>query len=1196
MNLKFTFVLAGLLVNWFTLFGQVTQTPPKVVPPSPEAAALGKYGEIPVSYYTGIPAVNIPLYKITSGFPLPVELSLSYNTNGIKVEEEASMVGLGWTLNYGGTITRSVRNVDDFYSASGYLECEATPATVGSAPASYWDKVAVRSVDTEPDVFIYNILGKTGKFVIKKQATSSNVIETISLTKNDITITGYRISHPDNTINYPNKVAVKWEIMDEQGYKYYLQTQEYTTSVSSSTDTPLSETNILAPFNTSNTEYFASYTFGDINVATAWYLDKIQAPNGQEIKYQYKKDYDVMSICYGNETGYKIFAMTGSSRCLGWANVSKYDKESYGFSQSGTYTVFPQTITFEGGHIEFVTSNRRDMLKMGYQGRLFAGNTPKTNGPQKLEEILIYQEGKTSPLEKIKFATSYFNDVSPYNGSPVAEALYLRLRLDEVQSKLQGDSQKDRQGVQKYKFDYHQIYALPSKQTRSRDHWGYNNGETNTKLMPPIYIPDGEYQWYTLGNAIRTPKKDFAQVGTLKTISYPTGGSSTFTYDLNSYRLTEKEYYKDLSVARVNGYGVSGINSDTPLERPITITKRTQVNFTAGLYCGVPWLPSGDCKLGSGDYSIPYAAIVYRDSPTRHVDNFPTGFLGEWDNRSADATNIQFSSYYPVATGKQYRRAIVLEPGNYLIKTCRYNNFLGTFDIDIPNEADGGELHFEPSLNKYVDVPAGGLRIAAIIDKDGDKIIKEKNYSYTTSINGQQVSSGQLMVPVNYQLGYDAVGSLLNPFPTTGTDSDETCTYTLGIMYYNAQSNIPIASSAGGYPIGYDQVTETVKGPTSIGKTVYSYYNATETVISRVPGTPTLTNAGTNGKSKAIEYLNSKGIPVKTSLHDVKKMDFPTIPAIKIILDTYTQIFGSQLSWQMPFVREAAYYTIKPEFVYESKVEERNYNEDGITYLTAEKQFFYDKVPTHYQLTRTVTRNSSNEIMTDNFIYPLDYTTTISVAGIKNLREKHIYSSVIEKYSTLQKANGTFVTGGQLTTFYEDKPFTKEVKKLEFINPIVLNQFAPSSSTGDFVPDARYQSTIFYDYDGKGNLKEFVKTADVPRTYLWGYGARYPIAEIQNADWNTVAAKLAQVGLTSTSLEALNDAATIRTKMDALRTLLPQALLTCYTYEPLLGATSSTDPTGVTTYYEYDSFNRLSLIKDNKGNILKAYKYNYRLQ
>ncbi|MEL6627967.1 MAG: hypothetical protein AAFO96_08895 [Bacteroidota bacterium] len=32
---------------------------PDITPPSPTAAALGKYGEIPVSHFTGIPHVSI---------------------------------------------------------------------------------------------------------------------------------------------------------------------------------------------------------------------------------------------------------------------------------------------------------------------------------------------------------------------------------------------------------------------------------------------------------------------------------------------------------------------------------------------------------------------------------------------------------------------------------------------------------------------------------------------------------------------------------------------------------------------------------------------------------------------------------------------------------------------------------------------------------------------------------------------------------------------------------------------------------------------------------------------------------------------------------------------------------------------------------------------------------------------------------
>ncbi len=58
---------------------------PAVKPPgfaSPNAAALGKYGDIPVSYHTGVPEISIPLYTITEG-SLSVPISLSYHSSGI---------------------------------------------------------------------------------------------------------------------------------------------------------------------------------------------------------------------------------------------------------------------------------------------------------------------------------------------------------------------------------------------------------------------------------------------------------------------------------------------------------------------------------------------------------------------------------------------------------------------------------------------------------------------------------------------------------------------------------------------------------------------------------------------------------------------------------------------------------------------------------------------------------------------------------------------------------------------------------------------------------------------------------------------------------------------------------------------------------------------------------------------------------
>ncbi len=79
---------------------------------SPTAAALGKYGDIPVSYHTGIPQISVPIYQISQG-SLSMPISLSYHASGLRVSETASWVGAGWSLNAGGVITRTVRGAPD---------------------------------------------------------------------------------------------------------------------------------------------------------------------------------------------------------------------------------------------------------------------------------------------------------------------------------------------------------------------------------------------------------------------------------------------------------------------------------------------------------------------------------------------------------------------------------------------------------------------------------------------------------------------------------------------------------------------------------------------------------------------------------------------------------------------------------------------------------------------------------------------------------------------------------------------------------------------------------------------------------------------------------------------------------------------------------------------------------------------------
>jgi YD repeat-containing protein len=66
----------------------------------------------------------------------------------------------------------------------------------------------------------------------------------------------------------------------------------------------------------------------------------------------------------------------------------------------------------------------------------------------------------------------------------------------------------------------------------------------------------------------------------------------------------------------------------------------------------------------------------------------------------------------------------------------------------------------------------------------------------------------------------------------------------------------------------------------------------------------------------------------------------------------------------------------------------------------------------------------------------------------------------------------------------------------------------------------------------------------------------------------------------------------MRLELNKLRTVA-NCMATTYTYKPLVGVTSETDPNGKTIFYEYDTFNRLVLIKDKDNNILKKFCYNY---
>jgi len=147
-----------------------------------------------------------------------------------------------------------------------------------------------------------------------------------------------------------------------------------------------------------------------------------------------------------------------------------------------------------------------------------------------------------------------------------------------------------------------------------------------------------------------------------------------------------------------------------------------------------------------------------------------------------------------------------------------------------------------------------------------------------------------------------------------------------------------------------------------------------------------------------------------------------------------------------------------------------------------------------------------------------------------------------------------------------------------------------------------YNTAITYDkYDQNLNLVQVTpKGSDAVNSYYWGYNGKFPVAKFDNMAYSFIESNTN--GLRD-ALDQLDDFkvisnSTIQTQLktlnDQIRTKIPSGcMVTTYTYDPLVGMTSQTDPNGITTYYEYDGLGRLHLVKDHEGNILKRYDYQY---
>ncbi len=538
----FIVLLSGLCLG---IDAQVEKYMPYMSPLTPSSFQFLKYGEIPVSEYTGIPNITIPLYTIKSG-DMELPLVLSYHAGGIKVADEASWVGLGWDFSVG-SVSQIINDRDDLgnftkvlpdYYFLGppiyefnwkYRWPESLPNPYGYPPSNGITEDNIGSsiitftdfyipingqyekntslfnsstggndfVDSEPDVFKASFFGHYLEFI-----KDFNTGEIIVLNKSN-----YIVKQQSNTSG-----KAIWKITTPEGIQYFFD-----------------EINEVFKYYSATYVYNTLYTNSDGQPQSRiWHLTKVITPNNIQANFIYDKTSNTNNITSFSqkdryfksirETRLSIWVLnaTKTSNPDGTEGMDLGIRHEYSLYRSQPHTIsYLSSIVFPEGNIVFTKSARSDK-----------------SGDKKLDKIVIYNI-KSTNIKQIDF--TYSNYMGHNNGGSAQKdyiTYYSDKSITELTYRLKLDALKFT-GENAYNFVYNST-VLPSKASYATDYWGYYNGKTsNTSFIPnPIHIGHE-----ILGDNSNDHKSyiDYAKAGILEQIIYPTGGKTAFDYELNSF-------------------------------------------------------------------------------------------------------------------------------------------------------------------------------------------------------------------------------------------------------------------------------------------------------------------------------------------------------------------------------------------------------------------------------------------------------------------------------------------------------------------------------------------------------------------------------------------------------------------------------------------------------------------------------------
>ncbi len=532
----------------------------------------------------------------------------------------------------------------------------------------------------------------------------------------------------------------------------------------------------------------------------------------------------------------------------------------------------------------------------------------------------------------------------------------------------------------------------------------------------------------------------------------------------------------------------------------------------------------------------------------------------------------------------------------------------------------GGQTSFEYEPNQYREhdgtaVCGMGLRIKKIntYDPVSNKTIT-KSYTYGQNESGIGIcTSPYINTPSGEAPPYDHEGQYTNAYITQQ--------FYLGLEYHYRIRTVGPTAKTGITTepiIWYDQVTEY----SNEGKTIYNYeFERTKYTQYTDGGWEGYFRAPTKTMDEFIDtkyyfpeiYRNIGNSAPRLTSTEIKDGNDNTLQHTtytysnekRNILGVYSRIAAfhdgylintipiypeaddqAQVGALADFLKGDNYWLeiSNDKLIATTQTDYRNAKE-----VVTQTTFEYDDTYAFNLKSKTVA-TSDGGAYTEKYYYPVgEAVPDLNSLSLSQKNTIHLFSEN-KNYHGLVIEKETFKNSTLLSKeLYGYNDFGNSIYKLE----------NPYSKKGTY----NFESPYTLSYDEKGNIATISKTNGTQTHYIWGYNQQYPIAKIENI--NAIQANsigsLIDIAIDNSDIDndrTLDDSGTegnLRASLDVIRNdaSLTNALITSYTYDPLIGITSTTDPKGNVLYYNYDADFKLKTIKDQNGKLVEQYKYNY---